>query len=136
MHNSGFAISSQNLLLEVPRVSSSNLRFGVPPHQADGGFGEDGPGVAGAGLPIPCLDSNNCTEKGAAINQLTGGHRRSAFSLVLNIQALCERFGVEKVGFLTLTFADHVLDMREAQRRFHSLVTLSLIHISEPTRPY
>ena len=123
MHNSGFAISSQNLLLEVPRVSSSNLRFGVPPHQADGGLGEDGPGVAGAGLPLPCLNSNNCTDKGAAINQLTGGHQRTAFALIVNIQALCERYGLERMAFLTLTFRDHVLDMEEAQRRFHSLAT-------------
>jgi hypothetical protein len=31
--------------------------------------------------------------------------------------------GLEKVGFLTLTFRDHVLDPAEAQRRFNSLLT-------------
>jgi hypothetical protein len=34
---------------------------------------------------------------------------------------LCDKYGVERVGFLTLTFADHVLDPKEAQRRFNSL---------------
>jgi hypothetical protein len=32
-------------------------------------------------------------------------------------------FGLERLGFLTLTFADHVVDIREAQRRFNSLRT-------------
>lgn len=47
--------------------------------------------------------------------------RRTAFALVSNVQALCERHGIERVGFLTLTFADHVVRPREAQRRLHSL---------------
>jgi hypothetical protein len=41
----------------------------------------------------------------------------------LNVTALCEAVGIERVGFLTLTFAEHVLDPREAQRRMHSLTT-------------
>ena len=36
---------------------------------------------------------------------------------------LCMLYGIERLGFLTLTFADHVTDAREAQRRFHSLAT-------------
>jgi len=32
-------------------------------------------------------------------------------------------FGIERIGFLTFTFADNVIDLREAQRRFHSLCT-------------
>jgi hypothetical protein len=43
--------------------------------------------------------------------------------LAFNVKALCDKYGVERVGFLTLTFADHVLDPNEAQRRFHSLKT-------------
>ena len=34
---------------------------------------------------------------------------------------LAEKYGIERLGFLTLTFADHVLDAREAQRRFNNL---------------
>jgi hypothetical protein len=40
-----------------------------------------------------------------------------------NAKGLIERFGLERCGFLTLTFADHVVDMEEAQRRWHSLRT-------------
>jgi hypothetical protein len=31
--------------------------------------------------------------------------------------------GIDRVGFLTLTFADHVVDVREASRRFNNLAT-------------
>jgi hypothetical protein len=55
------------------------------------------------------------------VNKLTGGHKRTAFVLASEIQALAADFGIEKLGFLTLTFADLVTDIREAQRRFNSL---------------
>lgn len=57
------------------------------------------------------------------INVLTGGHKRSAFVLVFEIMALACRFGIGRLGFLTLTFGDQVKDLREGQRRFHSLCT-------------
>jgi hypothetical protein len=34
---------------------------------------------------------------------------------------MAERFGLQHLGFLTLTFADHVLSPKEAQRRYNSL---------------
>src|SRR6202035_3537083 len=49
--------------------------------------------------------------------------RRTAFALQLNVQAMVERYGLERVGFLTLTFAQHILEPKEAQRRMHSLAT-------------
>jgi hypothetical protein len=36
---------------------------------------------------------------------------------------LAHKYGVEHLGFLTLTFADHVTCPREAQRRLNSLIT-------------
>jgi hypothetical protein len=39
------------------------------------------------------------------------------------VQNLCTRHGIERVGLLTLTFAEHITDSKEAQRRFHSLRT-------------
>jgi len=36
---------------------------------------------------------------------------------------MCQKYGTERVGFLTLTFADHVTDVREASRRFNSLAS-------------
>jgi hypothetical protein len=37
--------------------------------------------------------------------------------------ALAEEFGIERLGFLTLTFPDELSDIREASRRFNSLAT-------------
>jgi hypothetical protein len=67
-------------------------------------------------------------------NSITGdpaGHRevlefpasakRTAYALQLNVAAMCDRHGIEKIGFLTLTFAEHILDPKEAQRRLNSL---------------
>lgn len=70
---------------------------------------------------LPCLYSNNCTE--IASSRLSSQHRKAASALAWNVQAMAEKWGLERLGFLTLTFADHVLDAREAQRRFHSLST-------------
>ena len=39
----------------------------------------------------------------------------------LEIMALVSLYGIERIGFLTLTFADHVTNLRQAQRRFRSL---------------
>jgi hypothetical protein len=43
--------------------------------------------------------------------------------LLLNVNAMAQHHGLERLGFLTLTFRDHVTDAREARRRFNSLVT-------------
>ena len=40
-----------------------------------------------------------------------------------NINALCQRYGTNKIGFLTLTFADDVQCHKEATKRFNSLAT-------------
>jgi hypothetical protein len=45
------------------------------------------------------------------------------FCLLEEIKRFAQRFGIHRLGFLTLTFADHVLEIKEAQRRFHSLNT-------------
>jgi hypothetical protein len=49
-----------------------------------------------------------------------------ASALSWNVAHVCQKYGVERVGFLTLTFADHVLCAREASRRYHSLATAVL----------
>ena len=71
---------------------------------------------------LPCLYSNNCTnDKVDTTNVLTGGHKRMALVVSLEILALARHYGIERLGFFTLTFRDHVTDLREAQRRFRSL---------------
>jgi hypothetical protein len=51
-----------------------------------------------------------------------------AFVLEQEIKALARKFGLENLGFLTLTFADHVTELKEAQRRFKSICTNVLTH--------
>lgn len=71
---------------------------------------------------LPCLCSNNSTEARSALG-LTAQQKKSACALAWNVQALAERHGLGRLGFLTLTFADHVLDPKESQRRLNSLAT-------------
>ncbi len=52
---------------------------------------------------------------------LTGPRKKVAATLTENIRYLCETHGIERIAFFTLTFADHVTDPAEAQRRLHSL---------------
>ena len=76
------------------------------------------------GGSLPCLSSNNSTEDEAPkVNLLTGGHKRSAFVLAFEIMALARDYGIANLGFLTLTFKENLLDMKEANRRFNSLNT-------------
>lgn len=73
------------------------------------------------GGSLPCLSSNNCNgDSGKALSQQ---QKKSAVALAWNVQHMAEKYGLERLGFLTLTFADHVLLPVEAQRRFHSLRT-------------
>lgn len=41
----------------------------------------------------------------------------------LNIERAAKNVGLDRLGFLTLTFRDHVLEKKEAHRRFNSLST-------------
>jgi hypothetical protein len=41
--------------------------------------------------------------------------------VAFEIECLVREFGIERIGFFTLTFKDHVTDIREAQKRFRSL---------------
>jgi len=54
---------------------------------------------------------------------MSSQHRKSACALAWNVEAMADRFGIASLGFLTLTFAAHVLCPKEAQRRFNSLAT-------------
>ena len=75
--------------------------------------------------PLPCPPkSNNSTE----VVTFPASAGRTAYALKVNVEAAVERWGLERTGFLTLTFADHVLDSKEAQRRMNSLTT----HVLRP----
>ena len=96
---------------------------------------EHAPGGVAA---LPCLNSNKCNEAAAVdtlpegvkrnLNSLSTNHKKTAFKLAKSVARLCSKYGVERIGFLTLTFADHVTCARVAGKRFHSLRTGVLGH--------
>ena len=57
------------------------------------------------------------------LHKLSNQAKKTADILRLSIEKMARIYGLENLGFFTLTFADHVLDPREAQRRWHSLRT-------------
>ena len=71
---------------------------------------------------LPCR-SLETTQPKPGPNTLTGPHKKVAAALSWNVAHLCQQYGIDRVGFLTLTFADHVVDAREASRRYNSLST-------------
>ena len=77
--------------------------------------------------PLPCLNSNISTETSPngeiSTVKLSTQHRKSAFILKESVQALADTHGLENLGFLTLTFRDHVTCPREAQKRLNSLIS-------------
>jgi len=105
---------------------------------------------AADGAVLPCLFSNNSNEsspntasgmeewerlerlfahrrkraeerKAQSLNTLSPQQRKSAAALAWNVQAMCDEYGVERIGFLTLTFAEHITTGKESQRRYNSL---------------
>ena len=73
---------------------------------------------------LPCLNTINCNGGNKdTLNQLSAGHKKTAFALKINVLWLIERHGLERIGFLTLTFARHIVSYKEAQKALHSLMT-------------
>lgn len=99
----------------------STVVHGVPQGRKDGTPGVDRGGGERVG-GLPCLSSNNSIVQHES-NRLSTQHRKAAAALGWNVKAMCERHGIQRVGFLTLTFSDHVTDVKEASKRFNSLAS-------------
>lgn len=67
--------------------------------------------------PLPCLYSGNCNKEE---NLLSPYHRKVALSLAQNVHCLSRKFGIDRIGFLTLTTPEGET-WEEFQDRFHSL---------------
>lgn len=83
-------------------------------------------GATGECRPLPCrsLGTTQPDDNGKSLaRSLSGAHKKTAQALSWNVAYLGKKYGVDRLGFLTLTFADHVTDAREASRRFNSLAT-------------
>ena len=92
------------------------------------GFGGPAAGAHGAAVPPaagrPCLNTINCNEGlKSQLHQVSAAHRRSAHALERNCWLLVEKYGIERIGFLTLTFALHILCYKRGQKFLHSLMT-------------
>lgn len=86
-------------------------------------------GAEGSPL-LPCLYRNISTEggpesglKGPPLLALSASQKKGASLIAWWVQGMAAAYGLESLGFLTLTFRDHVLCRREAQRRFNSLAS-------------
>lgn len=81
--------------------------------------------AARAAAALPCLNTINCNGGGKKgdLSGLSAGHRKTAFALEQNVFLLVLRHGLERIGFLTLTFARQVVAFKVAQKTLHSLVT-------------
>jgi hypothetical protein len=94
-------------------------------------------GGARSEATVPCLNTHISTEitpqEGEQALEIpevqySKGRQKTAFILSESVQKLCRLNGIDRVAFLTLTFADHILDPREAQKRLNSLLT----HVVKP----
>lgn len=74
---------------------------------------------------LPCLNTINCNGGGKKgdLAGLSAGHRKTAYALERNVLLLVLRHGLERIGFLTLTFARQVVAYQAAQKSLHSLIT-------------
>jgi hypothetical protein len=106
----------------LPPVARHHFASGV-------GVGADATAQRSRAASVPILsNSHNCTREGSVdvpeINRLQGSHRRMAFVLTHEIQALAKEFGLERLGFLTLTIGGKVRPRyQDLVKRFHSLNT-------------
>src|SRR5450432_2462975 len=88
-----------------------------------GGRAADAP-AGRAAAALPCPNTINCNEGlKAECQKLSPAHRRTAHALERNCWLLIEKYGLERIGFLTLTFALHILSYKQAQKYLHSLMT-------------
>ena len=77
----------------------------------------------GSEATLPCLNSNISIENHFSSAKLSTQHRKTAHILKHSVAKLSEEHGLPSIGFLTLTFAQHILCPREAQKRLNSLLT-------------
>lgn len=64
----------------------------------------------------------SCNGKTAEIG-LSTSNKKTAHVLAASVKFMCEKYGIENVAFLTLTFKQHVTNPKEASRRLNSLFT-------------
>ena len=90
----------------------------------------DAAGVAVASpAPLPCLfvttqskttgNEQNLLSSKADIS--LSAYAKKAETLFINLDGLIKRVGIERVGFVTLTFAERIVTFKEASKRFNNI---------------
>ena len=69
------------------------------------------------------LNSNNCTGVQKSLSKFTPYQRKNAYRLEKDVDKFVSQVGINNILFLTLTFAQNIVDNKEASKRFHSLRT-------------
>lgn len=125
-------IPQRNILHTSNRISENRQsKLHPPPGRRRG---SPGSGAARSrGNSLLYLNSNNAAEIKEALFRngltdnvltdqlLTPYARKTVFTLAQNTQKFIDQYGLEKIGFLTLTFAQNIKDHKEAYRRFNTL---------------
>ena len=117
MNNNNKTIDLESVEVVIPKPECSERSGGI------------------AGTSLPCLFRNNSTEIYQDKNpkplsddvlraiSVDKKYRKSSVALSYNVLNFSLKYGLKNLGFLTLTFREHVTDYREGSRRFNSLAT-------------
>jgi hypothetical protein len=76
---------------------------------------------AGSGAPSLSINNKSNGGESSSLNILTGGHKRMSEVIAQELIALAKRFGIERLGFFTLTFEGEAPSIKDALRKFKSL---------------
>ena len=112
--------SADGIASECKPVTVAAVPVRVGTGQGGGRAVEVHGGAVRPDAALPCLNTINCNE---GEKKLSSGHRKTACALKLNVLWLIKGRGLERIGFLTLTFARHVVAYKDAQKALHSLMT-------------
>ncbi len=112
-------------------VGSNSVQGGKSSNQGEASANGGEVALNGGVASLPCLRINNSNEGACEDNSAVGSPskivpswvRKSEFIVKSNIAAMVQKFGIDYIGFLTLTFADDVQCHKEATKRFNSLAT-------------
>ena len=114
-------------------VVSSPVQGGKSSNQGEASACERGEVALNGGVAsLPCLRLNNsnggaCEDKtevvSAASVPIPSWVRKAEFKVKTEVMALFQQYPIERIGFLTFTFADDVQSHKEATKRLNSLIT-------------
>jgi hypothetical protein len=113
-------------------VGSNSVQGGKSSNQGEASANGGEVALNGGVASLPSLRINNsnegsCEDKtevfSAAAVPIPSWVRKSEFKVKTEVMALFQQYPIERIGFLTFTFADDVQCHKEATKRLNSLIT-------------